>query len=239
VRDNFLLLDQPAEELARPIGGVRGKAPCFQIEALFCSIQHRLCRGNLIVGASRRRLDIHDHGILDIDEVVQPISELHALVGLGCPCRLGIRRRDHLGRLALITALSFALGSTTLIVILGIVFSRRFGFECRKILSHRTLPPLLLSPIEFTAWHYCDHDFMIRAKIADELDPWIAEAKSSLIATFATGITKDKAAVRASIIEPWSNGQTEGQITKLKLIKRQMYGRAKIDLLQARLVTAA
>ncbi|NRC57234.1 transposase [Mesorhizobium sediminum] len=37
---------------------------------------------------------------------------------------------------------------------------------------------------------------------------------------------------------PWSNGQTEGQITRLKLIKRQMYGRANIDLLQARLIGA-
>ncbi len=52
------------------------------------------------------------------------------------------------------------------------------------------------------------------------------------------GVEKDIAAVRNAIISPWSNGQTEGQITKLKLIKRQMYGRAKIDLLQARLVGA-
>jgi transposase len=79
---------------------------------------------------------------------------------------------------------------------------------------------------------------MIRKKITDDLDPRIAEAKASLITSFATGITKNKAAVRASIIQPWSNGQTEGQITKLKPVKRQMYGRAKIDLLQARLVTA-
>jgi transposase len=55
---------------------------------------------------------------------------------------------------------------------------------------------------------------MIRKKIVDDLDPWIAEAKSSLIASFATGITKYKAAVRASIIQPWSNGQTEGQINE-------------------------
>jgi transposase len=40
------------------------------------------------------------------------------------------------------------------------------------------------------------------------------------------------------MVQPWSNGQTEGQITKLKLVKRQMYGRAKIDLLQARLIGA-
>src|SRR6201984_2995848 len=149
VQDNFLLLNQPAEALARPIGRVRGKAPWFQIEALFCSIQHRSCRGNFIVGAGRRRLGIHDHGILDIDEVVQPVPELHALVGLGCPCRLGIRRRDYLGRLAVITALSFALGSTALVVILGLAISHRFGFERRKVLSHRTLSLLLLRPIEF------------------------------------------------------------------------------------------
>jgi transposase len=36
----------------------------------------------------------------------------------------------------------------------------------------------------------------------------------------------------------WSNGQTEGQITRLKLVKRQMYGRGKIDLLQARMIRA-
>lgn len=57
--------------------------------------------------------------------------------------------------------------------------------------------------------------------------------------SFATGITKDKAAICAAITEPWSNGQTEGQITKLKLVRRQMYGRAKIDLLQARLIVTA
>jgi transposase len=38
---------------------------------------------------------------------------------------------------------------------------------------------------------------------------------------------------------PWFNGQTEGQITKLKLVKRQMYGRGKLDLLQARDLGAA
>lgn len=54
------------------------------------------------------------------------------------------------------------------------------------------------------------------------------------MASFASGVAKDEAAVRAAIILPWSNGQTEGRITKL--VKRQMYGRGKIDLLQARLI---
>ena len=48
--------------------------------------------------------------------------------------------------------------------------------------------------------------------------------------SFANGVLKDKAAVAAAITSAWSNGQTEGQITKLKLVKHQMYGRGKIDL---------
>lgn len=71
-----------------------------------------------------------------------------------------------------------------------------------------------------------------------KLDPWPEGAKASLVGSFANGVQKDIAAVRNAIISPWSNRQTEGQITKLKLIKRQMDGRAKIDLLQARLVGA-
>ncbi|GGK52673.1 hypothetical protein GCM10011322_44470 [Salinarimonas ramus] len=44
--------------------------------------------------------------------------------------------------------------------------------------------------------------------------------------------------MRAAIANPWSNGQTEGQVNRLKLVKRQMYGRAKIDLLETRLIGA-
>jgi transposase len=80
---------------------------------------------------------------------------------------------------------------------------------------------------------------MIRKKTEADLEPWIAEADTSLLTSFAGGIRRDYAAVRAAITEPWSNGQTEGQITKLKLVKRQMYGRGKLDLLQARLIKAA
>ena len=79
---------------------------------------------------------------------------------------------------------------------------------------------------------------MVRRKSAD-LDGWIADATNSLLASFAAGIRKDRSAVMAAIASPCSNGQTEGQITKLKLVKRQMYGRAKIDLLEARLLSTA
>jgi transposase len=79
---------------------------------------------------------------------------------------------------------------------------------------------------------------MIRTKAVDGLEAWIEQAQTSLIAPLARGIARDLAAVRAAITEPWSNGQTEGQINRLKMIKRQMYGRAKLDLLEARLIGA-
>jgi transposase len=79
---------------------------------------------------------------------------------------------------------------------------------------------------------------MIRKKSHADLEPWLKRASASLVASFANGVTKDRAAVSAAITSAWSNGQTEGQITKLKLVKRQMYGRAKLDLLQARLIGA-
>lgn len=79
---------------------------------------------------------------------------------------------------------------------------------------------------------------MVRAMAPDRLEPWLEEAGKGLLASFARGVVRDLAAVRAALTLPWSNGQTEGQITKLKLVKRQMYGRGKIDLLQARLIGA-
>ena len=77
---------------------------------------------------------------------------------------------------------------------------------------------------------------MVAAEKTDDLPPWLRDAVSSELASFACGVEDDEAAVRAAIVEPWSNGQTEGQVTKLKLVKRQMYGRGKIDLQRARTV---
>jgi transposase len=77
---------------------------------------------------------------------------------------------------------------------------------------------------------------MIRTRNASNLSPWISDARASLIASFGNGVAKDIDAIRNAIDQPWSSGQVEGQINKLKMVKRQMYGRAKIDLLQARLI---
>jgi len=80
---------------------------------------------------------------------------------------------------------------------------------------------------------------MVRRQQVANLDPWLeacAVQAASEIQTFATGIRQDGAAVRAALTLPYSNGPVEGQITRLKLLKRQMYGRAKLDLLRQRVV---
>lgn len=74
---------------------------------------------------------------------------------------------------------------------------------------------------------------------ADHLDPWLSKAEDSLLSAFARGLRKDQAAVSAALSQPWSNGQTEGQINRLKLLKRQMYGRAGIAILKARITATA
>ncbi|WP_449421288.1 transposase [Rhodocytophaga rosea] len=78
---------------------------------------------------------------------------------------------------------------------------------------------------------------MVKNKQVEELDTWIARAKESGIAQlkqFASGLQRDYQAVHAALSMEWSNGQVEGQINRLKLIKRQGYGRAKLELLKKR-----
>ena len=76
----------------------------------------------------------------------------------------------------------------------------------------------------------------------EELTGWLREADQSdlpEIVAFARGFLQDEAAVRAAIRNPWSNGQVEGQVNRLKTLKRQMYGRANFDLLKRRVLGAA
>jgi transposase len=82
---------------------------------------------------------------------------------------------------------------------------------------------------------------LLRERRGDQLDTWLAQVTDSGIRElhrFAAGLAED-AAVRAGLTESWSNGQTEGQITKLKLLKRQGYGRAGFGLLRARALAVA
>lgn len=83
---------------------------------------------------------------------------------------------------------------------------------------------------------------MIRDSTSATLTPWLETVFKSGISAlirFANGIKQDFAAVMAALTLPWSQGQVEGQINRLKLIKRQMYGRAKFDLLRKRVLQAS
>lgn len=79
---------------------------------------------------------------------------------------------------------------------------------------------------------------MIRKKSLVDLEPWLERARSSMVVSFANGVVRGKTAVSAAITSRWSHRPTEGQITKLKLVRRQLYGRGKIDLLQACVIGA-
>ena len=80
---------------------------------------------------------------------------------------------------------------------------------------------------------------LLRGGTTEMLDAWLIDARASGIYAmqrFARTIRQDLAAVRNAVLEPWSNGRTEGQINKLKTLKRAMYGRASIELLRARMM---
>ena len=83
---------------------------------------------------------------------------------------------------------------------------------------------------------------IVRERRPDLLDPWLDAARAGdvlEVKRFAIGLKKDYAAVRTAVELPWSNGQLEGQVNRLKLIKRVMYGRARFDLLRLRVLSAA
>ncbi len=83
---------------------------------------------------------------------------------------------------------------------------------------------------------------MVRTRQVQELTDWFDQCTQSGVnelQTFATTLRRDEAAIRHALTEPWSTGPVEGQITRVKCVKRQMYGRAGFDLLRRRVLRAA
>jgi transposase len=75
----------------------------------------------------------------------------------------------------------------------------------------------------------------------ERLTAWIAAAEQGAlpgISRFATGLNADLAAVAAGLSLPFSSGPVEGNVNRIKMIKRQMYGRAGFDLLRKRVLLA-
>jgi transposase len=83
---------------------------------------------------------------------------------------------------------------------------------------------------------------MVRERRGEDLETWLAEAMHSgidALARFARGLQDDLVAIKVGLTLAWSNGVTEGQIHRLKLLKRQGYGRAGFALLRQRVLQAA
>jgi transposase len=83
---------------------------------------------------------------------------------------------------------------------------------------------------------------MLSQRRGQDLDAWLVQAQHSGIAelkSFAQGLRRDYAAVRAAFTSRWSNGQVEAQVNCLKLQKRLMFGRANFDLLRLHVLRRA
>ena len=80
---------------------------------------------------------------------------------------------------------------------------------------------------------------MMRKREGERLDTWLTQVQASQLpelASFASGVEQDKAAVQAGLTLPINNGQVEGHVTRVKLIKRMMYGKAGFALLRQRVL---
>jgi transposase len=103
------------------------------------------------------------------------------------------------------------------------------------------LKVMLAENPKFNQWRELAQQFMslLRDRDLVAFDAWltaVAEQGSGSMKRFASGLRSDYAEVAAALTYEWSNGPTEGHINKLKLIKRQMFGRAKLDLLRKRIM---
>jgi transposase len=86
-----------------------------------------------------------------------------------------------------------------------------------------------------------DFATLVRQRQPTQLDPWLQRATASAVDAvrrFATGLYEDDEAVKAGVTLPWSSGPVEGHINRLKMLKRQMFGRARLDLLRRRFLLA-
>jgi transposase len=105
--------------------------------------------------------------------------------------------------------------------------------QIEQITLHEELRLVYLLSQEFVT--------LLKGRQAEALDSWLKRAKESRVtelSSFVNGIRRDYAAVRAACCLSWSNGTTEGHVNRLKFLKRQMFGRAHLDLLRVKVLHA-
>jgi len=142
------------------------------------------------------------------------------------------------------------------ITALGYRGSRRTVYRClqplRAGISPAAFTPKTLKVREVTSWLLCPHCAQLdrlaghvtskmMTKRTGQQDParWLHAVDADNqpeLHTFATGIRQDLAAVTAALTLPYSSGSTEGNVNRIKAIKRQMHGRASLDLLRKRVI---
>jgi transposase len=86
-----------------------------------------------------------------------------------------------------------------------------------------------------------DFTHLVRQRQPEHLEPWLERASTSALEAvrrFTSGLRDDYAAVKAGVTLPWSSGPVEGHINRLKMVKRHMFGRARLDLLSRRFIRA-
>jgi transposase len=119
-----------------------------------------------------------------------------------------------------------------------------FKEEQRLDWQQKYLTQLCEADQEIQEAHELVTDFtsMLRERQGERLDAWLEKVETQGIGelkNFAQGLKRDYDAVKAGLTLEWSNGQTEGQVHRLKLLKRQMYGRGRFDLLRKRVLKRA
>src|SRR5712691_10836854 len=115
--------------------------------------------------------------------------------------------------------------------------AKRTEAEAQQLTQLHAQDPQVAEAIDLAQ----DFTQMVRQRQPAQLDPWLQRATASTLEAlqrFATGLHDDYAAVKAGVTLPWSNGPVEGHINRLKMLKRQMFGRAHLDLLSRRFVGA-
>jgi len=93
--------------------------------------------------------------------------------------------------------------------------------------------------LQSLADHVRDFAAMMRDLTGTDLPQWMAKVLADDLPglhSFVKGVQRDLAAVTAGLTLPWSSGAVEGQVNRVKMLKRQMYGRANFDLLRLRIL---
>jgi len=122
----------------------------------------------------------------------------------------------------------------------GLVLRRetqRTEAEAQQLTQLQAQSPAVAEAIDLAQ----DFAALVRQRQPAQLDPWLKRATTSAadaVRRFATGLYEDYEAVKAGVTLPWSSGPVEGHINRLKMLKRQMFGRARLDLLSHRFLLA-